>query len=352
MRSYALIRSALFTEPTFRSLSVDGKFAFIYVRASHHANMIGLFRLPVAYAAHDLDWSAERTERALSELASVGLIARCAESEWICDLQALDDQPIVNSKQGSHAMKLFRAAPDTAAKRAAGAVLAKFAEHVDRTALAPYLESVAGSSTPASTPLTDAPLMPNRCPIDRASTGDRSGIEAQATPHRFPEPEPELEPEPKPKPESEPVAPDSASPTRPGGELLLAEAGGGDGRSDATRADSVTGPTWRAYATAYWKRYQSEPVRNATTNGQMAKFVERIGREEAPHVAAHFLRSNNRYYVQCGHAVRVLLQDAEKLRTEWVTGRQVTETAARQADRTAGTADALNTYLRSIGANP
>lgn len=94
-----------------------------------------------------------------------------------------------------------------------------------------------------------------------------------------------------------------------------------------------TAGTWKAYARAYETRYSVEPVRNATVNGQLANLVKRLGAEEAPSVAAHYVRSNNSRYVSCGHGVGMLVQDAEKLRTEWATGRQGTATQARLADR-------------------
>lgn len=92
--------------------------------------------------------------------------------------------------------------------------------------------------------------------------------------------------------------------------------------------------TWRAYSEAYYLRHKTEPVRNATVNAQMANFVKRIGVVEAPHVAAFYVTHNNAYYVRQLHPVKALLADAEKLRTEWATRTQMTNTKAQQADRT------------------
>lgn len=92
--------------------------------------------------------------------------------------------------------------------------------------------------------------------------------------------------------------------------------------------------TWKAYTNAYEVRYHVEPVRNATVNGQLANLVARLGGEEAPAVAAFYVRSNNSRYVNAGHSVSMLVMDAEKLRTEWATGRQGTAHQAIQTDRT------------------
>lgn len=73
----------------------------------------------------------------------------------------------------------------------------------------------------------------------------------------------------------------------------------------------------------------------------MVRFVKRVGVEEGPPVAAFFVSHNDSFYVKKGHAVSCLMQDAEKLRTEWFTGRQVTGSQARQIERKAGTAAAV-----------
>jgi hypothetical protein len=68
-------------------------------------------------------------------------------------------------------------------------------------------------------------------------------------------------------------------------------------------------------------------------NAQMAQVVARLG-GEAEFVAEFYLSHRNRYYVEKMHPVGLLLSDAEKLRTEWATGRQTTATQALQADKT------------------
>lgn len=91
--------------------------------------------------------------------------------------------------------------------------------------------------------------------------------------------------------------------------------------------------TWAAYAQAYSSRYSVPPVRNAKVNGMVARLVERLG-AEAPAVAGHYLTNNSQFYVQSAHCVDLLLRDAEKLRTEWATGRRTTNGQARQLDST------------------
>ena len=120
--------------------------------------------------------------------------------------------------------------------------------------------------------------------------------------------------------------------------------------------ESVAGPsaaaqTWAAYRDAYADRYGVEPVRNAKVNGQLAGLVKRIGADEAPDVAAFYVRHNGGFYVRTGHSVDALLKDAEKLRTEWATNTRITETRARQSDRTEANGQVWARLLAKAEAN-
>jgi hypothetical protein len=101
-----------------------------------------------------------------------------------------------------------------------------------------------------------------------------------------------------------------------------------------TEAEAPSAATWDSYAKAYASRYGAEPVRNKTVNAQLAQVVGKLGAEEAPFVAAFYVGHQGSFYVRAMHAVGPLLRDAEKLRTEWFTNRQVTMAGAIQADRT------------------
>ena len=114
---------------------------------------------------------------------------------------------------------------------------------------------------------------------------------------------------------------------------------------------SPSSETWEAYSDAYERRYKAKPVRNATVNGQISSFIKRIGFEEAPMVAAFYVYHNNSFYVQKMHTVGLLLADAEKLRTEWATNRQVTNTQARQADKTQARGNVFNKLIEEAKAN-
>jgi phage replication O-like protein O len=79
--------------------------------------------------------------------------------------------------------------------------------------------------------------------------------------------------------------------------------------------------TWLAYKSEFFSRYGTNPVRNPKVNSQIKSFVGRIGYEESPLVAAYYVKSNENFYVKKFHSVGQMLADAEKVRTEWATGR-------------------------------
>ena len=128
-----------------------------------------------------------------------------------------------------------------------------------------------------------------------------------------------------PSPSPLPVATQSPAAPKPRAPKLAA----------TVEAPSASVAVWNAYSDAYELRYGTVPVRNAKVNGQIGQFVARIAAQEAPHVAAFYVGHNAQFYVRDMHSVGLLLRDAEKLRTEWATNRQMTTTKAQQTDKTA-----------------
>ena len=101
--------------------------------------------------------------------------------------------------------------------------------------------------------------------------------------------------------------------------------------------------TWAAYRQAYAQRYGVPPVRNEKVSSQMKEFVRRIGRSEAPEVAAWYVQAiNEAWVVKACHDVGSLLSRAEAYRTQWATGRAITSTEATHADKTQSNATAAD----------
>lgn len=99
-----------------------------------------------------------------------------------------------------------------------------------------------------------------------------------------------------------------------------------------------------AYALAYMHRYSVAPVADAKVRGQFATLVKRLG-ADAVAVSGFYPTHTGALYVRSGHTVDLLLRDCPKLRTEWATGRKITDTAARQQDRASTTADAARELI-------
>lgn len=117
-------------------------------------------------------------------------------------------------------------------------------------------------------------------------------------------------------------------------------------RTDERKAQARA--VWQAYSDAYANRYDVEPVRNPKVNAQVWRLLDLLPAEEAPAVAAHFVRSNAGFYVAKGHDFGLLVADAGKLRTEWATGTTITATGARQADRAAQTGQVFNRLISEV----
>ncbi len=97
---------------------------------------------------------------------------------------------------------------------------------------------------------------------------------------------------------------------------------------------SKTFKAWANYAFAYRKRYSVWPKWNAKTAGQISQLVDRLGANEAHHVAAFYVTVNDaRLVIDC-HNLNNLLAKCEAFHTQWATGRQMNATTARQIEAT------------------
>lgn len=285
MRDYGRVYSAFWQSEEVRSMSEDGRTLALYLLTSPHANLIGCFRLPDAYAADDLQWPIGRVSEGFSELVAKGFISRDEGSKWVLISKYLLWNGFENGNVAKAARKAFDQVPSIALKPLLAKALLDFGSHLEQ----PFANHL------------------------------------QTLPKPFANPEPEPDPEPirnqSPTGTTFGAPPAEATPVKVRAVKLAKE-------------PAPTARTWDAYSEAYKTRYSTEPVRNATVNGQLAQLVARLGAIEAPQVAAWYLTHRNQFYVSCGHSVGVLVRDCEKLRTEWATGRQGTVTQAIQSDKT------------------
>jgi hypothetical protein len=115
-----------------------------------------------------------------------------------------------------------------------------------------------------------------------------------------------------------------------------------------TALQAVCRETWQAYSDAYEFRHGAKPIRNAAANSATKRFCQSVPVSEAPDIARFYLQNSSSFYVAKMHPPTILAQDAAKLRTEWATGRQITQTAAMQADKTASRKQVFNQLIKEI----
>lgn len=282
MRDYAQVSPQFWTGQTGKKLKAAGPETVIvamYLMTSPHANMIGVYHCPIAYIAIDTGLSIEGASKGLQRAIEADFCTFEAESEYV----------FVHS----------------------------FAEYQIGAELDPKDLRCKGVAKELE-----------KVPKGQCWQGFRARY---AVPFNLPEPAVAVSPFEAPsKPETE----------------TETETGSRTGTRTGTRAKRLspavadapavapTNAAWKAYSEAYLERYEAEPVRNRTINGQLSQFVARLGAEEAPVVAAFYLGHRNGLYVSAMHPVNLLLRDAEKLRTEWATGRQTTRTQGQMADKT------------------
>lgn len=290
MREFAKFSTAFWTSSTIQALTDDGKLLAAYLISGPHSNQAGVYRLPNGYVQGDIGWLPERVDKGFAELSAKGFAYRCETTCWIVVTKALKHTPPENPNQAKHVEGLIRQIPsDATVKDKVAQALTEHWPGVQQS-LIEWLNK------PLSNP---SPTLPKQ--REGEGEGDREG-----------------------------------EVPRSGGVYDPPPAGHGKAPSAAA---------WASYAEAYRRRYGVYPKRNATVNGQLAALVKRLGEEETPQVAAFYVTHNSQFYVRNMHSVGLLLKDAEKLRTEWFTGRQITDSQAKQIERKAGTAAAVASVI-------
>lgn len=309
MRDYGKVHTSFWASSNIRAMSEDGRALAMYLLTCPHGTIAGVFRLPDGYACEDLQWGTDRVVLAFAELFRNGFANRCETTKWVWVVKHLDWNPPENPNQRKSAAKVASQIPaECAWKRDFMRVCGDF--------------------------------------LGLKQEPEQNGSATVSEP--FPNQEQEQEQE-----QEEPLLPPPAAPipsAQP--ELLPAVADAPAPRAKPvvdTALQAACHETWRAYGAAYVERYGVPPIRNAKVSSQVRQLVQRLGHEESPLVAAWFVGHPNGFYVTKGHDIGALLADAEKLRTEWATGRVMTAGKARQSDRAGTTMAALAEVLAEQG---
>jgi hypothetical protein len=61
-------------------------------------------------------------------------------------------------------------------------------------------------------------------------------------------------------------------------------------------------------------------------------------------VAAYYLTLQKQYYVSAVHPIGAFLNDCEAIRTQWATGKAITNKQAQQADNSSALREQLKKY--------
>jgi hypothetical protein len=85
MRDYGTVASQFWVRGTGKELrgDMEAQIVALYLMTSPHANMIGVFHLPVMYLAHETGLETDAAKAALDRLTAKDFCTYEAESEWI-----------------------------------------------------------------------------------------------------------------------------------------------------------------------------------------------------------------------------------------------------------------------------
>lgn len=105
---------------------------------------------------------------------------------------------------------------------------------------------------------------------------------------------------------------------------------------------------WRRFDAVYFERYACTLPRNAKTNSQVKKLIQRLGKE-APGVACFYVQKvTEPRVVMASHTLDFLLLNAEGYRSQWLAGRANTLTGAVQADKTQANANVADAAIARL----
>lgn len=107
MRDYGTVASQFWVRGTGKELrgDMEAQLVALYLMTSPHANMIGVFHLPVLYLAHETGLSMDAAKGALERLAGKDFCTYEPESEWICVHRFAANQIGEELKEGDKRIK-------------------------------------------------------------------------------------------------------------------------------------------------------------------------------------------------------------------------------------------------------
>jgi hypothetical protein len=107
MRDYGKVFTAFWTSSDVLAMNEDERTLALYLLTCPHGNMLGCYRLPVAYVAEDLRWAQERAAEALAGLVSKDYLHRCEKTQWTVIKRYLKWNLFENPNVGKAAGRLY-----------------------------------------------------------------------------------------------------------------------------------------------------------------------------------------------------------------------------------------------------
>jgi hypothetical protein len=108
---YGKVFTGYWTSPDIADLSIEIKAVGAYLLTSSHSNMIGCYRLPIAYAVDDLKMGSVTLSKGFESLSGKGFIVYDSALSWVVVRKYLKWNPIENPNQGKAAAKLVSEIP-------------------------------------------------------------------------------------------------------------------------------------------------------------------------------------------------------------------------------------------------
>ena len=111
MKVFGKVDCNFWTDKALRSVSQDARYLALYLLSCPHGDMLGIFKLRVAYALVDLQWDEGRWSDSIEELRQVGYIDYNDEEEYVSILQFQRDVPVKNINMVKHRVSLLEKLP-------------------------------------------------------------------------------------------------------------------------------------------------------------------------------------------------------------------------------------------------
>lgn len=90
-------------------------------------------------------------------------------------------------------------------------------------------------------------------------------------------------------------------------------------KQESDNNKNLNAKIWEAYKQAYFLRYKTEPVRNASVNSKISQLAKRLG-ADAEKIVVFYVNHNDPFYIRQLHQIGACLTNAEALYTQFKRG--------------------------------